>query len=201
VLRTDARTELQKLQAQAYRLWLLSGDTPSRVETLAKKLGFSPECAVGGLSPEAKAAHVRTLGASDVLYVGDGVNDALAFEAALAAGTPAIDRPVMPSKSDFFLVGEGLAPIHAALDGAQHLRLVVRRVLSLSLAYNVLAITAALFGRMSPVAAAISMPVSTLALLLITVTSLRERQPPSLELTPPSPVSLSAAANASTPST
>lgn len=201
VLRADARAELQKLQAQGFKLWLLSGDTPSRVETLAKKLGIAPECAVGGLSPEAKAKHVRTLGAADALYVGDGVNDALAFEAALAAGTPAIDRPVMPSKSDFFLVGEGLAPIHAALEGAQHLRLVVRRVLGISLAYNVLAITAALFGLMSPVAAAISMPVSTLTLLLITVTSLRERQPPSRVLTPPSPVSLSAAANASTPST
>ena len=112
---------------------------------------------------------------NDALYLGDGVNDALAFEAALAAGTPAIDRPVMPSKSDFFLVGEGLAPVQTALAEARHLRTVVRRVLALSLAYNVFAIGFALAGVMSPVAAAISMPASTLTLLLVTVSSLAPR--------------------------
>jgi Cu2+-exporting ATPase len=175
VLRADARAELQRLQNLGFKVWLLSGDAPSRVETLAKGLGIEPARALGGLSPEDKAARVRELGATDALYVGDGVNDALAFEAALAAGTPAIDRPVMPSKSDFFLVGEGLAPIHTALADAQLLRKVVQRVLGISLAYNVLAITAALLGLMSPVAAAISMPASTLTLLLITVSSLAVR--------------------------
>ncbi len=172
VLRPDARVELAKLAEQGYAVWLLSGDTPSRVETLAHSLGLAPGRALGGLSPEQKAAQVSSLGRHDVLYLGDGVNDALAFEAALAAGTPAIDRPVMPSKSDFFLVGEGLAPLHAALGEARHLRQVVRRVLGLSLAYNVVAIAFALAGVMSPVAAAISMPLSTLMLLLVTVSSL-----------------------------
>lgn len=175
VLRPDARNELRRLADQGYPVWLLSGDTPSRVETLASSLGLEPGHAMGGLSPEAKAEQVRALGHSDALYLGDGVNDALAFEAALAAGTPAIDRPVMPSKSDFFLVGEGLAPLHAALGEAKRLRKVVRRVLTLSLAYNVLAITFALLGMMSPVAAAISMPTSTLTLLLVTVSSLARK--------------------------
>jgi Cu2+-exporting ATPase len=88
----------------------------------------------------------------------------------------------MPGKSDFFLVGEGLAPIQTALDEAQLLRRIVRRVLAISLGYNVFAITAALFGVMSPVAAAISMPTSTLTLLLITVTSLRRREAPRRDL-------------------
>jgi Cu2+-exporting ATPase len=175
VLRPDARNELRRLSDQGFQIWLLSGDAPSRVETLANSLGLEPGHAQGGLSPEGKAEKVRALGHADALYLGDGVNDALAFEAALAAGTPAIDRPVMPSKSDFFLVGEGLAPIHAALGEAKLLRKVVRRVLSLSLAYNVIAITFALLGVMSPVAAAISMPASTLTLLLVTVSSLTRK--------------------------
>lgn len=175
VLRPDARVELRRLKDQGYAVWLLSGDAPSRVETLASSLGLEPGHALGGLSPEAKAEQVRALGANDSLYLGDGVNDALAFEAALAAGTPAIDRPVMPSKSDFFLVGEGLAPVQVALAEARHLRAVVRRVLAISLGYNVFAIGFALLGVMSPVAAAISMPASTLTLLLVTVTSLAPR--------------------------
>ena len=173
VLRPDAKNELLRLTAQGFKVWLLSGDTQTRVEALAQGLGIEPSRALGALSPEDKAAKVRELGQTDSLYIGDGVNDALAFEAALAAGTPAIDRPVMPSKSDFFLVGDGLGPIHAALDAAQLLRRVVQRILAISLGYNVLAIIAALFGLMSPVAAAVSMPLSTLTLLVITVSSLR----------------------------
>lgn len=183
VLRSDARSELQKLQEQGYALWLLSGDSPSRVQILASLLHIDARHALGGLSPEGKAAQVKALDRSDTLYLGDGVNDALAFEAAYTAGTPAIDRPVMPSKSDFFLVGEGLAPIQSALLQARHLRAVVRRVLGISLAYNVLAIGCALLGFMSPVAAAISMPASTLTLLLITVTSLAPRHRVSVRAT------------------
>lgn len=176
VLRSDARTELKKLAHEGYALWLLSGDVPSRVQALASSLGLEPTRALGGLSPEQKAQQVRELSHADALYLGDGVNDALAFEAALAAGTPAIDRPVIPSKSDFFLVGEGLAPLQTALAEAKHLRTVVRRLLTISLSYNVLAIGAALLGLMSPLAAAISMPASTLTLLLFTVSSLAPRR-------------------------
>jgi hypothetical protein len=83
------------------------------------------ERALAALLPEAKAAVVAGLDAEDTLYFGDGINDALAFEAAYAAGTPAIDRPVMPGKSDFFTVGEGLAPLAEALAAARRLRRVV----------------------------------------------------------------------------
>ncbi len=175
VLRLDARAEVRSLAAKGYSVWLLSGDAPSRVQNLAHSLGIEPRHALGGLSPEGKALKVKELSDGDALYLGDGVNDALAFQAALAAGTPAIDRPVMPGKSDFFLVGEGLAPIQSALTEAKELRVVIRRVLSLSFAYNVLAIGCALLGVMSPLAAAISMPASTLTLLLFTVSSLRPR--------------------------
>ncbi|MBL8914496.1 MAG: heavy metal translocating P-type ATPase metal-binding domain-containing protein [Archangium sp.] len=173
VLRTDARNTVRTL-GEKYALHLLSGDSNARVSALATELGISQSRAHGQLSPEEKGARVAQL--EGVLFLGDGVNDSRAFEAALAAGTPAIDRPVMPSRSDFFLVGEGLDPLVAALDGAQELRRVVQRVLALSLAYNVFAIAFTLAGFMSPVAAAISMPASTLSLLAFTVTTLRRGQ-------------------------
>lgn len=172
VMRADAKVELRKLADRGYQLSLLSGDSQHRVERLATELGIPLSHAEGCLSPEQKGSRVKAMGQGDVLFLGDGVNDALAFQSALIAGTPAIDRPVMPSKSDFFLVGEGLGALSQALDGAAELRTVVRRILGISLGYNVFAISAALLGLMSPVAAAISMPASTLSLLLFTVTSL-----------------------------
>lgn len=200
VPRPGTRDVLRRLHARGFKLWLLSGDSQNRVTRLATSLGLDPRRALGDCSPEEKSKRIDELGADRVLYLGDGVNDALAFDRALIAGTPAIERPVMPSRSDFFLVGRGLEPLCDALDAAHHLRRVVRRVLTLSVAYNVLAITASLLGVMSPLAAAVSMPASTLTLLFITVRSLQ--MPPSTAQTPPSVFPhLSASANASTPST
>lgn len=200
--RPGARHALERLTARGFNLWLLSGDAQHRVTKLATSLGLDPRRALGDCTPEEKSKRIEQLGADHVLYLGDGVNDAPAFDTALLAGTPAIERPVMPSRSDFFLVGQGLDPLCDALDAAHHLRRVVRRVLTLSIAYNVLAITASLAGLMSPLAAAVSMPASTLTLLFITVRSL---QPPSADVdgqVPPSVFPhLRASAKARTPST
>jgi P-type Cu2+ transporter len=172
-LRSDARKELDGLTAQGYGVWLISGDEPGRVQALASTLGVPLERALGGLKPEAKAEAVSRIDAKDTLYLGDGVNDSLAFERALIAGTPAIDRPVMPGRSDFFLVGEGLSPIKESLARAAHLRAVVNRVLTVSVTYNAFAIILALLGKMSPLLAAITMPASTITLILITIMGLR----------------------------
>ncbi|MEW5740334.1 MAG: heavy metal translocating P-type ATPase metal-binding domain-containing protein [Myxococcota bacterium] len=177
-LRPDARREVEGLRASK-EVWLLSGDVQGRVSALAASLGVPGERALGGLTPEAKAEAVRRIDRQDTLFVGDGVNDSLAFEAAFCAGTPAVDRPVMPSRSDFFLIGEGLAPVQQALAGALHLRGAVQRILGISLAYNLVAIAASLLGLMSPVAAAISMPASTLTLIFYTVATLRRAPPAS----------------------
>jgi len=172
-LRSDARQELGWLKDHGYDVWLISGDEPAKVAAMAERLGVAPDHALGGQRPEQKAETVARLDAADTLFLGDGVNDSLAFAKALIAGTPAIDRPVMPGRSDFFLVGEGLSPIKESLARAAHLRAIVKRVLAVSLTYNAFAISLALLGKMSPLLAAITMPASTLALLAITIVGLR----------------------------
>jgi len=176
-LRPDARQQVQALAAAGYETWIVSGDAPARVTALGAALGVPPGHVVAGCSPQGKAAALDAIGAPEVLYVGDGVNDALAFERALAAGTVAIERPVLPGRSDFFLVGDSLAPLGQALADARRLQVVVRRVLRIAIAYNAFAVASCLLGVMTPVRAAISMPASSLGLLLFTVASLRARVP------------------------
>jgi Cu2+-exporting ATPase len=160
--------ELEALQREGLGVWLLSGDAPERVTHTARALGIPPENARASQSPEQKGAAVAALDASDTLYLGDGVNDSLAFARAFSAGTPAIDKPVMPARSDFFLLGEGLAPLRAALHASRRLRRVVRWNLAIALSYNALAIAACLSGAMTPLRAAIAMPLSSLTILLFT---------------------------------
>jgi Cu2+-exporting ATPase len=177
-LRPDAGAELRALQAEGYDVHLLSGDHPARVAALAGALELPAAHARGGLDPEAKARAVADLDRADTLYLGDGINDSLAFEKALCAGTVAVERPVMPRKAAFFLAGEGLLPLRRALQEGRRLRRVVQRVSGLSLAYNVLAVSACLAGLMSPLRAAVSMPLSSLGILVFTLYQLRERHAP-----------------------
>ncbi|MFP2930054.1 cbb3-type cytochrome c oxidase subunit I [Pyxidicoccus sp. 3LG] len=165
-VRPDARREVQALQAEGLGVWLISGDAPPRAQALAASLGIPSAHALGGQRPEDKATTVASLDSADTLYLGDGVNDSLAFERALCAGTPAIDRPVLPGKSDFFLLGEGLFPIREALRLAPRLQRVVRRLLVLAVAYNAVAVTVCLAGWMTPLRAAFAMPATSLATVL-----------------------------------
>ncbi|AKQ64489.1 Type cbb3 cytochrome oxidase biogenesis protein CcoI [Myxococcus hansupus] len=168
-VRPDARREVQSLQAEGREVWLISGDAPERVRDMADALGVPAGHTLGGQRPEDKAETVAKLDAADTLYLGDGVNDSLAFEQALCAGTPAIDRPVMPGKSDFFLLGEGLGAIREALRLSARLRHVVRRLLALAIGYNVVAVSVCLAGWMTPLRAAVAMPATSLATVLFTV--------------------------------
>jgi Cu2+-exporting ATPase len=172
--RPRAAVDLSVLRAEGYSLWLLSGDRRDRVASFARSVGLPGHVALGDLSPEDKAAWVARLDRDDTLFLGDGVNDALAFQRAFVAGTPAADRPVIPSRSDFFLVGEGLTPLREAFAAARQLRRVVARLVVLSVIYNVAAVAAGLAGRMTPLLAAVTMPTSTLLLLAVTVWSLRQ---------------------------
>lgn len=177
-VRRDAAEELSALRAEGFDTWLLSGDRPEKVERLAAELGIPASQARAAQSPEDKAAAMRALDAQDTLYLGDGVNDAPAFEASYCAGTPAIDRPVMPGRSDFFLLGEGLSPLREGLRTAQSLRATVRKVLALALAYNVVTVAVSLSGHMTPLRAAVVMPLSSLTVILLAVASLRGRAVP-----------------------
>jgi Cu2+-exporting ATPase len=172
-VRPDARRSLDELQADGLSVHLLSGDRAERAAATARELGIPEGHAEGDLSPADKAARVAALDAEDTLYLGDGINDSLAFERAFCAGTPAIDRPVLPGKADFFLLGETLGALHTALALAQRLRRTVRRNLVLAVAYNLFAVASCLSGIMTPLRAAISMPASSVAILLLTAASLR----------------------------
>lgn len=171
VLRVDAAQNLRNLREAGFDVFIMSGDKRNRVNNMAQKLSLPADHALAELSPEAKAAHVEALGAG-TLYLGDGVNDTLAFDRANLAGTVAVDRPILPGRSHFFLLGEGLQGLSAALLGARELRRVIKRLLTLSVGYNVVAVAACLAGVMTPLRAAISMPASSLALLALTVAAL-----------------------------
>jgi Cu2+-exporting ATPase len=174
-LRDDARSELEQLAADGYQTFILSGDRRERVQRLAADLGIAPARALGEHSPKDKAAFVAEHDRGDMLMIGDGVNDSLAVAQAFASGTPSIDRAVMPSRTDFYFVSAGLAPIRVALAAARKLARVTLRNRVFAVAYNVLVVTVALLGWMKPWLAAVLMPLSSVVVLTTTSWSLSRR--------------------------
>jgi Cu2+-exporting ATPase len=173
-LRTDAAREVAALARDGYVVHLLSGDTQARVRTVSRQLGIDASRAVWALTPEAKADRVRQIDEGDTLMIGDGLNDRPSFDAALCAGTPAIDHPALPERADFYFLGDGLAAIRLLLGAAKRLRDVVRTNLAFALVYNVAALALCFAGFMRPVLAAVLMPISSVVIVSITAARLSE---------------------------
>jgi Cu2+-exporting ATPase len=145
------------------------------VRALAGELDVLADHAVGGARPEAKAAWLDAHDHGDTLFVGDGLNDALAADRATCAGTPAVDRPFMPARSDFYFVTPGLGPVRLALAAARALRRVTRRNLAIAVGYNAITVSLAYAGLMSPLLCAVLMPASSLTVVGATLASLSPR--------------------------
>ena len=181
-LRPGAREEVDALAREGYEPCVLSGDSLQATRALATQCGIPAERAFGARSPGGKAAWLHKLGEGDdrkTLFVGDGINDSLVAEAAYCAGTPAIDRPFMAARCDFYFVSPGLGPIREALHMAKRLVRVVRINLAIAIFYNVITITLALAGLMTPLWCAVLMPVSSLTTVLATTAQLtREKRSP-----------------------
>ena len=183
--RPDARADVLALQHDGYETCVLSGDSPEATRAMASACGIPSDRAFGARSPEGKAAWLRQLDARDqaggraakkTLFVGDGINDSLVAEEAYCAGTPAIDRPFMAARCDFYFVSAGLGPVREALRMGKRLARVVHVNLAVAVLYNAVTVTLAVAGLMTPLWCAVLMPLSSLSTVLVTSAQLRRRR-------------------------
>lgn len=175
-LRPSARVALEALRRKGMQLHICSGDHPDKVRRIAEALHIDQHHAHGGLTPEQKAASVRQINADDTLYLGDGANDSLAFDAAYVTGTPVTDRSLLESKADFYTLGAGLSFLPQMFSLATARAHGVRNAFLFALLYNLSVIAISLYGQMNPLLAAILMPLSSLVSLAIVALSLRNRR-------------------------
>ncbi len=162
-VRPDVVEELARLRALGLGITILSGDGSDRVAAIAGPLGIDD--AFGDQRPEAKAAWIDAHQPESTLFLGDGLNDAPAADAAAVSGCAALDRPFMAARTDFFVTSAGLAPLQDLLLTARELRQTLRAVYAFALTYNLGAIAVAAAGLMAPWLAAVVMPISSLATL------------------------------------
>ncbi len=169
----SAKEVVTHLQNNGKEIFQLSGDRPERVVEMARQLGIEPEKSLGACTPEAKADFVRLQDQEDTLFLGDGLNDAPAFEAAMLSGTPIWDLATLADRSDFYFLSPSLTWLPRMFDLAQLLKKIVRFNVSFAVGYNLIAILLALLGFINPLMAAILMPLSSLTVISVTSTWLK----------------------------
>lgn len=166
VLRADAAASLSALAGMGHELAISSGDRQEVVDAVARQLGVRFTTIRGGVSPEGKLAAVEAaLAQGPVVMVGDGVNDA----AALARATVGIavhgGAEASLSAADVFTTRPGVEVVREIFAGARRTFGVIRRNLLLSFGYNLVCATLAVTGHVSPLLAAILMPLSSLTVV------------------------------------
>ncbi|MBI5865448.1 MAG: heavy metal translocating P-type ATPase [Planctomycetes bacterium] len=165
-VREDAPVAIARLGRLGWKVRVLSGDHPDVVAAAARRIAIPVEHAVGGATPEAKLAEIEQLvRTSPVVMVGDGVNDAAALTAATVGIAVHGGAEASLAAADVYLNRPGLAGIVELIHAARGMMRMIRIALVTSLLYNAFAASLAVTGLISPLIAAILMPISSFTVI------------------------------------
>ena len=169
-VRLEALGLIQELKRRGLKLHLLSGDRHDRTERVAHQIGIASYA--GKQLPDDKASRVAQMQQEGAVVglLGDGVNDGPALASADVGAAMGHATAVATASAPVLLLRPGLEPVLAWLNLGTAYRQTVVGSLALSAVYNLIAVPTAAAGLVSPLMAALAMPLASLA---VVVNSLR----------------------------
>lgn len=164
-LRNDAKMLISQLRASGVELTLLSGDKQAVAQSIANELGGMN--VIAEVLPDEKDKVIQDLQqkGQHVAMVGDGVNDAPALiraDVGIAIGS---GTDVSIESADIVLLSNELDKIRLAADLSKRTLLTIRQNIGMSIAYNIIMVPLAMMAFVTPLFAAIAMPISSLAVI------------------------------------
>ena len=149
----DAIGNLRKLGIK--NIVMLTGDNSTVATVIANQVGIDE---VGsGLLPQEKAEYVKRhkQDGEKILMVGDGVNDAPAFAAAnvgVAMGKAGTDVAI--EAADIVLISDDIGKIPKIVETGKRTTALIKQNILISMAMNIIGVSLAVTGHVSPVLAA-----------------------------------------------
>ena len=165
---SGVENSIAKLRSRGWKIGVLSGDDEAIVKRVGTSLGIEPDDCRGGMTPEEKLAVIQQSkkDGEPTIMVGDGANDAAALAAADVGIAVRGGAEASLMAAPVILRG-GIGKLDALLSAARRTQFVIVLTFLVSLTYNLIAVTGAILGWISPLVAAVFMPLSSLSVLTI----------------------------------
>lgn len=174
IFKNEYREGLAEMAKQlaGYEIHILSGDNPSEAETLQKLLPQVTNMKFNQ-SPEDKLEYINALQqeGKKVAMLGDGLNDAGALKQSNIGIAIADDSNSFTPSSDVIMDGGVLKQLPSYFSLTRDAMTIVKLTFGISFLYNVVGLTIAVMGHMSPLVAAIIMPLSSITVVAFTSVS------------------------------
>ena len=164
-LRADAKPLIDNLRKSGIEITILSGDKKAVAESIANELGGMN--VIAEVLPGEKDKVIQDLQAQgqQVAMIGDGINDAPALirsDVGIAIGS---GTDVSMESADIVLLSTELDKIRLASALSRRTLRTIRQNIAMSIIYNIIMVPLAMMTFVTPLFAAIAMPISSLAVI------------------------------------
>lgn len=165
--REQLTTMIEQLKGASYELHVLSGDNASERAVLQGLFGPNAKI-LFNQTPQDKLAYIASLqkdSGRNVLMLGDGLNDAGALRQANVGIAVTDQTGLFTPACDAILEGSNLAMLPKMLRYAREEKRIVGASFVLSILYNIVGEGYAVSANLSPIVAAILMPISSITVI------------------------------------
>ncbi len=165
-------SDLVRSFSKSYKLKMISGDNDSEQTTIQSLFGNESEIRFNQ-KPDEKMnfiQHLREQGGS-VIMLGDGLNDAGALKKSDVGIAVSDDTNNFSPACDAILDGAVFSKLPVFIAMAKSAKKVIIGTFIISVIYNIVGLLFAVQGTLSPIVAAILMPLSSISIVLITTIS------------------------------
>jgi Cu2+-exporting ATPase/Cu+-exporting ATPase len=170
-IRGTSAATVSAFASRGRRVFLLTGDGEAAAQAVAARVGIPAGNVISSQTPEDKRkvieAHPRAL------MVGDGMNDSVALANARVSVAVHGSMEVSFRAADIYLTQPGLTPLAQLFELSHTTIHIIKRNLIFSLLYNALGATLALSGYISPLVAAVLMPISSATVVSLSIIGTR----------------------------
>lgn len=164
-LRPDAGDIIEQMHQQNFKLTLLSGDKQEVADYMAEKLGIEEVIAEVMPDGKDKVIQQKQQQGNLIAMVGDGINDAPALVRADVGIAMGSGTDVSIDSADVILVNGELEKIPLAAELSRATLTTIKQNISISIVYNIIMVPLAMAAMITPLVAAISMPLSSLLVI------------------------------------